>query len=287
LPASGGVRQQGEGAVGSAAQVVSTEFWTAMFQDSWAHVGQSGFWVAVAQIIWINVLLSGDNAIVIALACRGLPPRQRLWGLFIGAGVASLLLIVFTLVVATLITLPFLKFVGGCALLWIAYNLLVPDTEEDAKVEAAETLWRAVRIVVVADIVMSLDNVVAVAGAAKENYALLILGLAISIPVVIAGSAVIVAILEAFPVLVWAGAALLGWIAGGLLATDPVVVQYLTAETHVAADIGYAFFGHADRLKLDLDLDLLEYGCSLLGAIGVVFAGWLTVRRQRAAKAHA
>ena len=257
-----------------------------MVQDSWAHFGQSGFWVAVVQIIWINILLSGDNAIVIALACRGLPPRQRLWGLFIGAGVASVLLITFTLAVATLITLPFLKFVGGCALLWIAYNLLISDGEEDTKVEAAETLWRAVRIVVVADIIMSLDNVVAVAGAAKENYALLILGLAISIPVVIAGSAVIVAILDAFPILVWAGAALLGWIAGGLLATDPIVVRYLTAETHIVADIGYALFGHADRLKLELDLNLLEYACSLLGAIGVVFAGWLTLR-LRPAKVHA
>jgi YjbE family integral membrane protein len=267
--------------VTSVAQLVSPGFWNTMVQTSWVHIGQPGFWVAVVQIIWINILLSGDNAVVIALACRGLPPRQRLWGMVIGAGVASVLLIVFTGVVATLMTLPFLKLAGGCALLWIAYNLLVPDAEDDNKIEAVESLWRAVRIVVIADIVMSLDNVIAVAAAANGNYALLGLGLAISIPVVIAGSAAIMAILKALPFLVWAGAALLGWIAGGLLATDPLVGQYFSAESRFAFDTGYTILGHRDRLTLDFELNLIEFGCSLLGAIGVLTAGSLTLRSRR------
>ena len=270
----------------SVAQYSSPEFWNGVFQSSWDHVGQPGFWLAVVQIIWINILLSGDNAVVIALACRGLPPRQRIWGMVIGAGVASVLLIVFTGIVATLMTLPFLKLVGGCALFWVAYNLLIPDAEDDNKIEAVETLWRAVRIVVVADIVMSLDNVIAVAAAANGNYLLLGMGLAISIPVVIAGSAAIMAILERFPILVWAGAALLGWIAGGLVATDPFVHQYLSSATQVAFDTGYTMIGQTDHLTLDFELKLVESLCSLLGALGVVVAGSLTLRSRRSPEVH-
>jgi YjbE family integral membrane protein len=272
--------------VSSVAQYFSPDFWNATVQTSWAHIGQPGFWVAVVQIIWINILLSGDNAVVIALACRGLPPRQRIWGLVIGAGVASVLLIVFTGIVATLMTLPFLKLVGGCALFWVAYNLLIPDGEDDDKIEAVETLWRAVRIVVVADIVMSLDNVIAVAAAANGNYLLLGMGLAISIPLVIAGSAAIMAILERFPILVWAGAALLGWIAGGLVATDPFVDRYLSSATKLVFDTGYAMLKQTDHLTLDFELKLVVLLCSLLGAIGVVVAGSLTLRSRRSSAAH-
>jgi YjbE family integral membrane protein len=273
----------GRRALGLLTQYIEPEFWTVAFQNSLAPIAQPGFWVAVVQIIWINILLSGDNAVVIALACRGLPPRQRLWGMMIGAGVASVLLITFTAVVATLMTLPFLKLVGGCALFWVAYKLLLPDADEGT-IETVETLWRAVRIVVVADIVMSLDNVIAVAAAAKGNFVLLGLGLAVSIPVVIAGSAVIIAILEAFPLLVWAGAALLGWIAGGLLATDPLVARYISAEAHIVIDASYAILSRADHTALDFELNLLEFGCSLLGAIGVVVAGVLTLRFTAHAK---
>src|SRR5262249_35776055 len=153
---------------------------------------QPGFWAAVGEIIVINILLSGDNAVVIALACRSLPQPQRRWGMIIGAGVASVLLIVSTGVVAALTALPYLKMAGSVALLWIAVRLLEEEEDEaEGKVEAAETLWRAVRIVVVADIIMSLDNVIAVAMAAKGNYLLLGLGLSVSIPIVIAGSAMI------------------------------------------------------------------------------------------------
>lgn len=259
------------------------EFWSVVLH-SLAPIEQPGFWVAVVEVIWINILLSGDNAVVIAIACRELPPRQRFWGMMIGAGVASLLLIAFTAVVATLIALPFLKLVGGCALFWVAYKLLLPDTDDT--IEAGDTLWRAVRIVVVADIVMSLDNVIAVTATANGNYALLGLGLVISIPVVIAGSALIIAVLKTFPLLIWAGAALLGWIAGSLLATDPVVGRYISADAHFVVDTSYAIFDRADRATLDFSLNLLQLACSLLGAIGVVVAGVLVMRSRRST-AHA
>jgi len=195
-----------------------------------SEMAQATFWLAVLQIIWINILLSGDNAVVIALACRGLPPRERMWGMIIGAGVASVLLVVFTGVVSTLMTLPYLKMVSAIALMWIAIKLLAPaahDAEDTP--EAVEDLWRAVRIVVIADIIMSLDNVIAVAAVAKGNYVLLTLGLAISIPMVIAGSAIILALLERFPILVWGGAAVLGWVAGDIFSSDPVVIGFFGA----------------------------------------------------------
>ncbi|HEY3791806.1 MAG TPA: YjbE family putative metal transport protein, partial [Bradyrhizobium sp.] len=155
------------------------------------------FWLAVGKIIWINILLSGDNALVIAMACRGLPPGQRLWGMVIGAGIAVVLLIAFTGIVATLMVLPYLKLVGGLALIVIAAKLLVP--EEGDGVAAGTSLWHAIRIVVIADIVMSLDNVIAVAAAANGELSLLVLGLAISIPMIIAGAALIMMVLDRLP----------------------------------------------------------------------------------------
>src|SRR5689334_4670253 len=185
---------------------------------------QPSFWVALGKIMWINILLSGDNALVIAMACRGLPPRQRFWGMVLGAGVAVVLRIIFTFIVVTLMALPYLKLVGGLALLLIAAKLLVPENEggED-DVHAAAHLWAAVQIVAVADIVMSLDNVIAVAAAANGSVPLLVLGLAISVPLIVAGAALIMALLTRLPILVWGGAALLGWIAGTVIATDPAV----------------------------------------------------------------
>ncbi|KJC50935.1 membrane protein [Bradyrhizobium sp. LTSP885] len=187
------------------------------------------FWVAVGKIIWINVLLSGDNALVIALACRGLAPRQRLWGMTFGAAAAVLLRVIFTGIVASLMELPYLKLVGGLALIVIAAKLLVPEQEDEDSVDAASHLWAAVQIVVVADIVMSLDNVIAVAAAANGSVPLLVLGLAISVPLIVAGAALIMALLNKLPLLVWAGAALLGWIAGDVIATDPAVHPKLDA----------------------------------------------------------
>ena len=170
----------------------------AFFTQFQADMQTPAFWLAVGKIIWINVLLSGDNALVIAMACRGLAPRQRLWGMVIGAGIAVVLLIVFTGIVATLMVLPYLKLVGGLALLVIAAKLLVPEDEGD-DVTAGTSLWHAIRIVVIADIVMSLDNVIAVAAAANGELSLLILGLAISIPMIIAGAALIMLVLDRLP----------------------------------------------------------------------------------------
>jgi YjbE family integral membrane protein len=191
-------------------------------------VAQPEFWLAILEIIWINILLSGDNAVVIALACRGLPPRERLWGMIIGAGFASTLLIVFTALVSVLMALPYLRLASAIALIWIAVKLLAPpkrDAEDTP--EAVEDLWRAVRIVVVADIIMSLDNVIAIAAVAKGQYLLLALGLVVSIPMVIAGSAIVLALIERFPALVWGGAGVLGWVAGDIFSSDPIVPHLL------------------------------------------------------------
>ena len=218
------------------------------------------FWLAALQIMGINILLSGDNAVVIALAVRALPPKERFWGMVLGAGAAAVLLILFTGIVATLMKLPYLKLAGGLALFWVAIKLVSPqphDTEDTP--EAVEDLWRAVRVVVVANIVMSLDNVIAVAAAAKGNYILLGLGLAVSIPVVIAGSALFLAIIERFPVVVWGGGALLGWIAGGLLPEDPVIAEHFSEAT----------------------VETLEVVCGIIGAIVVVTVGLYLVRSRR------
>ena len=204
--------------------------WGAMLHASIGDMGHAAFWAAVLQIIFVNLLLSGDNAVVIAMACRDLPPRERLWGLIVGAGAAVMLRLVFTAVVGQLMLLPYLKLIGGVALIYVAAKLLVRDHAPRNEVEAVAQLWRAVRIVVVADIIMSLDNVIAVAAIAQDSLTLLTIGLVASIPIIIAGAALIMAMIERFPIVVWVGAALLGWVAGDIVATDPVVSGYLSAK---------------------------------------------------------
>jgi YjbE family integral membrane protein len=261
-------------------QVVDSASVGAFLTQFQADLAKPSFWFAVGKIIWINVLLSGDNALVIAMACRGLAPRQRLWGMTIGAGIAVVLLITFTGVVVTLMALPYLKLVGGLALLMIAAKLLVPD-EEGGDVTAGTSLWHAIRIVVIADIVMSLDNVIAVAAAANGELMLLVLGLAISIPMIIAGAALIMLVLDRFPILVWLGATLLGWIAGDVIETDPAIKPLLDRVLHgkitFGLDASSAIFGWAPHLRLDGDLD--EYICSIAGAILVLVVGSLWRRR--------
>ena len=202
---------------------------------------QPAFWIAVGQIIWINILLSGDNAVVIALACRSLPPKQRFWGILLGAGAAVVLRIFFTIIIAQIMGIPFLKLVGGLLLLWIAVKLIVPSDEHgEDSVKAGDTLLRAVWLVTVADIVMSLDNVIAIAAAAETAAArvdiahalsikttLIVFGLATSVPLIIAGSALLMALLNRFPILVWAGAGLLGWVAGEIMIKDVAVAGWL------------------------------------------------------------
>jgi YjbE family integral membrane protein len=239
------------------------------------------FWLAVGKIIWINVLLSGDNALVIAMACRGLAPRQRVWGMTIGAGIAVLLLIVFTGIVARLMVLPYLKLAGGLALLVIAARLLVPEDEGD-DVTAGTSLWQAIQIVVIADIVMSLDNVIAVAAAANGEIPLLILGLAVSIPMIVAGAALIMLVLDRFPILIWLGAILLGWIAGGVIASDPAdhpfLQRLLDGQVAFNLDATSSIFNWSPHLRLDGDID--EYVCSILGAITVLVVGSIWRRRK-------
>jgi YjbE family integral membrane protein len=232
-----------------------------------AAFGDATFWLAAFRIVVINILLSGDNAVVIALACRGLPRRQRFWGMVIGAGVAVVLLIVFTGVVARLIELPYVKAAGGLALLYIAAKLLLPEERDQTEVQAEAQLWRAVRIVIVADIIMSLDNVVAVATAAQGNVALLVTGLAVSIPIIIAGAALIMTLLDRLPMLVWLGAALLGWVAGEAIVTDKALAPALLTAVggRVAAE--------------------LQWAACAAGAVLVLVAGGLW--RRALAKKHA
>ncbi|MCP3469510.1 TerC family protein [Bradyrhizobium sp. CCGUVB1N3] len=246
------------------------------------EMAEPAFWVAVGKIIWINILLSGDNALVIALACRGLKPRHRLWGMVLGAGAAVLLRIVFTGIVASLMALPYLKLVGGLALIVIAAKLLVPENEDEDDVASASHLWQAVQIVVVADIIMSLDNVIAVAAAANGSVPLLVLGLAISVPLIVAGAALIMALLSKLPILVWAGAALLGWIAGEVIATDPGVEPTL----HALSD--GRFGASLDSLLAGLRIPPpfahggagAEYLCAVLGVIVVLVVGYIWRRRS-------
>jgi YjbE family integral membrane protein len=178
--------------------------------------------VAVGEIIWVNILLSGDNAVVIALACRGLPDRRRWLGMSAGALVAILLRVVFTGIVAQLLAMPLLRIVGGAALVWIAIRLIVSDSEAGGDAVAASNhLFGAIRVIAIADLVMSLDNVIAISAIAEHDPWLLIVGLLISIPIIVAGSGFIMLAIGRFPLLVWAGGGLLGWIAGRMIPEDP------------------------------------------------------------------
>ena len=261
-------------------QVVDPANIGALFSQLQADIHRPAFWFAVAKIIWINVLLSGDNALVIAMACRGLHGRHRLWGMVIGSGVAVVLLIAFTGIVAELMRLPYLKLIGGLALLVIAAKLLVPEDEND-EIAAGTTLWHAIRIVVIADIVMSLDNVIAVAAAANGQLSLLILGLAVSIPMIIAGAALIMLVLDRFPILVWLGAMLLGSIAGEVIASDPVdqavLHEVLSGQMVFSIEATSAIFGVS---HLSFGGDLMDLVASALGALVVLIGGTIWRRRK-------
>jgi YjbE family integral membrane protein len=235
--------------------------WTQFLQAESDNLRHPTFWMAAARIVFVNTLLSGDNAIVIALACRSLPRRQRILGVAIGAGVAVFLLVALTAIAVQLIALPYLKIAGGLALLYIAARLLLPEQQPDEKAVAAAThLWRAVRIVVVADLVMSFDNVIAVATAARGDLALLAVGLIVSIPIIMVGAAVIMALLDRLPFLIWIGAAFLGSIGGEAIATDPTLFGYLGSREAV-------------------------WAASAAGAVLVIVAGGFW--RSRFLKAHA
>lgn len=195
------------------------------------------FWVSVVKLIWIDILLSGDNAVVIALACRSLPESKRRIGIIAGAGAAVGLRIAFASIITVLMGMPYLHAVGAVLLLWIAVDLVRPGEDEDHETAEAQTLWHAVRIIVVADAVMSLDNVVAIAAAAHGSIVLIAFGLLLSIPLVVAGSTLVMRLLDRFPWLVWAGGGLLGWIAGELMADEPVLRDFLPVTHGLAGHL--------------------------------------------------
>ncbi len=224
------------------------------------------FWIAVGQIILIDILLGGDNAVVIALACRNLPARQRRVGIIWGAAGAIVLRVILITVAVALLQVPLLKLVGGVLLLWIGIKLLAPadDGHDAEKLHGADRLLAAVKTIIVADFVMSFDNVVAIAGVAEHadpghRTGLIIFGLLVSVPFIVFGAQIILKLLDRFPIIVTAGAALLGWIAGGLIVGDPAVQPMLPAG------------------------DMLKYAASVLGAVFVVAVGrWLARRRAAA-----
>ena len=207
----------------------------------------AAFWVAVGQIILIDILLGGDNAVVIALACRGLPPPQRKLGIIygtLGAIVLRVILIAFAL---ALLAVPYLKIVGGVLLVWIGVKLLLPQHEEEhGAIQSSDKLWGAVKTVIIADLVMSVDNVLAIAGAAQgagqaHQLPLVIFGLLVSIPIIVAGSQIVLKLMDRFPIIITLGGMLLGWIAGEMAYTDPAVAAYIPPEKfwkYIAAAAG-------------------------------------------------
>ena len=218
------------------------------------------FWVAVVEIIFVNILLSGDNAVVIALACRNLAQRQRRQGIFWGVLGAIVLRIVLTFFAMSLLAYPWLKLTGGALLLWIGVKLITQDDGGEHEVKASDRLMTAVWTIIVADLVMSLDNVVGVAAAAKGDGLLIVFGLVTSIPIVIIGSQIIMRLIARFPVLVLAGGGLLGYIAGEMVIEDPALQSWIAAN---AAEVAWI---------------VPPLGFAAVVAMGL----WLTRRRRRA-----
>jgi len=223
------------------------------------------FWVAVGQIILIDIVLGGDNAVVIALACRGLPPHLRTKGVLWGTAGAIILRVILIFFALTLLAIPYLKIVGALLLIWIGVKLLVPDHDDaHGDIQASDKLWGAIKTVVIADLVMSIDNVIAIAGAAESaggdhKMPLVIFGLLVSIPIIVWGSQLVLKLMDRFPIIITAGGMLLGWIAGTMAVTDPAAVS-LVPQTA-----------------------LVKYGAGLAGALLVLAIGkWMQSRRSTA-----
>jgi YjbE family integral membrane protein len=194
-------------------------------------LGTSFFWVTLGQIMMINIMLSGDNAVVIAMASRALPPRQQKQAILFGSFGAIFLRIILTFFAVMLLSLPWLKLVGGVLLLYIGVKMLIPDDEEK-HLDGHTRLWGAIKTIIVADFIMSLDNVLGVAAAAKGNLILLVIGLAISIPLIIYGSTLLLKLMNRYPVIITIGGGILGWVAGEMAVTDPVLASWVEANAH-------------------------------------------------------
>jgi YjbE family integral membrane protein len=231
-------------------------------------VGNAAFWLALGKIVWVNILLSGDNAVVIALAARSLPPEQRNKAIMGGSAAAIILRVVLTLFAVQLLQYPYLKIIGAVLLFWIGVQLLLPEDEADDKIKSSDQLWAAVRTILIADLVMSLDNVIAVAAAAdsgppESRLMLLIIGLGMSIPLIIFGSQLLLTVMEKYPVIITLGAALLGFVAGEMLVHDSAVEGFFQG------------LGGATTTIVEV-----------AGAVGVVLVGqWLAKRKTAAAAA--
>ena len=192
------------------------------------ELATQAFWIGLAKIIGVKIILSGDNAVVIALAARSLPARQQKQAVLWGAGAAVVMRIILTIFAVALLTLPWLKIIGSLLLFWIGVKLLIPEEDED-DIQASDQLLAAIKTILIADLVMSLDNVIAVAAAAGGSYVLLILGLAISIPLVIFGATLLIKLMERFPVIITIGAGLIGWVAGEMLVADGALKGWLVS----------------------------------------------------------
>jgi len=232
------------------------------------------FWFGLWQIILVNIVLSGDNAVVIALAARSLPKQQQDKIVFWGAGAAVVLRIVLTLFAVALLQYPYLRIIGGLLLFWIAVKLLMPK-EGDDDIKSSENLLQAIKTILIADVVMSLDNVIAVAAVAKESIMLLVLGLAISIPLVVFGATMLMKLMVRYPVIITIGAALIGYVSGEMPVTDPVVVEWF--EIHARWLIDFEVFA-VGEMKLKLS------AAGLIAAAFVVALGKVLSARQARAE---
>jgi len=235
------------------------------------------FWVALGQIILIDILLGGDNAVVIALACRKLPPAQRTKGIIWGTAGAIILRVILIAFAMTLLTVPFIKLVGALLLVWIGVKLLAPDDEAHGDIQGSDKLFAAIKTIIVADLVMSVDNVIAIAGAAQNagehSFLLVVLGLLISIPIIVWGSTMVIKLMARFPIIITLGGMLLGWIAGGMLVTDPA---FVTPDK-------WTFMpklGTVDEKGMAVISDTLYWTSHVVGALVVLAIGkWIASRR--------
>ena len=227
------------------------------------------FWVAVGQIIMIDILLGGDNAIVIALACRNLPPEMRTKGIIWGTAGAIVLRVILIFFALTLLSIPYLKLVGAILLVWIGVKLLLPEDEGHENIAASDKLMGAIKTIIVADLVMSVDNVIGIAGAAQgageggHQLGLVIFGLLVSIPIIVWGSSIVLKVMDRFPIIITLGGMLLGWIAGTLAVTDPALTGHVPASG-------------------DSNFDTYKYAAGMAGALIVLALGTVLSRRGKA-----
>ena len=237
------------------------------------------FWLALGQIIIIDILLGGDNAVVIALACRKLPPAQRTKGIIWGTAGAIVLRVVLIAFAMTLLALPFLKFVGALLLVWIGVKLLAPDEEGHGDIQTSDKLLAAIKTIIVADLVMSVDNVIAIAGAAQNagehQFLLVVLGLLISIPIIVWGSQLVIKLMDRFPMIITFGGMLLGWIAGGMLVTDPAFVNPAIVDWMPK-------WGSLDEKGIAVISDTMYWASHVAGALLVLAAGKMILARRAA-----